>query len=106
MTILGSTSPGRSFLGWGNVIFKALKLLIVRDKNYPEFLVLEMGVDHPRDMDCLLSFIQPIVGVVTTIGQAHLEFFGTPDNIAEEKGKLIASLPSTGIAILNATIGE
>ena len=102
LTILGSTSPGRSFLGWGNVIFKALKLLIVRDKNYPEFLVLEMGVDHPRDMDYLLSFIQPIVGVVTTIGQAHLEFFGTPDNIAKEKGKLIASLPSTGIAILNA----
>ena len=28
LTILGSTSPGRSFLGWGNVIFKALKLLI------------------------------------------------------------------------------
>ena len=102
LTILGSISPGRSPLGWVKVIIRALGLLIFRDKNYPEFLVLEMGVDHPRDMDYLLSVAQPIIGVVTVIGQAHLEFFGTPDSIAEEKSKLVASLPSSGIAILNA----
>ena len=101
LTILGSTSPGRSPWGWVKVIIGALGLLIFRDKNYPEFLVLEMGVDHPQDMDYLLSVVQPIIGVVTAIGQAHLEFFGTPDSIAEEKGKLVASLPPSGIAILN-----
>ncbi|NCU44070.1 UDP-N-acetylmuramoyl-tripeptide--D-alanyl-D-alanine ligase [Candidatus Falkowbacteria bacterium] len=102
LTILGLESPGRSIIGWLKVLIISGKLIYQKDPNYPEFVVLEMGVDHPGDMDYLLSIVRPSIGIITVIGQAHLEFFGSQDNIAKEKGKLIVSLPSTGWAILNA----
>ncbi|HNW55805.1 MAG TPA: Mur ligase family protein [bacterium] len=101
LTILGLESPGKSLTGWLKVFIKSIGLITFKQKDYPEFLVLEMGVDRPMDMTYLLSIIKPNSGVVTTIGQAHLEFFGTQDAIAEEKGKLIAGLPNNGFAILN-----
>lgn len=101
LTILGLKSPGRSLFGWFKVFWSALRLLILTDRDYPKFLILEMGVDHPGDMDYLLNFIHPIVGVMTVIGQAHLEFFGSQDNIANEKGKMIEYLPEDGVGILN-----
>ena len=102
LTILGLESPGRSIIGWLSVIRAAFNLLHHRDANYPEFVVLEMGVDHPGDIDYLLSIVKPTIGVVTAIGQAHLEFFGSQDKIAAEKAKLITSLPPDGYSILNA----
>ncbi len=102
LTILGLESPGRSIGGWLKVLFSAWRLIQKTDPSYPEFLVLEMGVDHPGDMDYLLSIVQPNIGIITAIGQAHLEFFGSQDNIAQEKGKLIVSLPAAGWAVLNA----
>ncbi|HOF79932.1 MAG TPA: UDP-N-acetylmuramoyl-tripeptide--D-alanyl-D-alanine ligase [bacterium] len=102
LTILGLESPGRSIGGWLKVLFLAWRLIQKTDPNYPEFLVLEMGIDHPGDMDYLLSIVQPNIGIITVIGQAHLEFFGNQDKIAQEKGKLIVSLPSAGWAVLNA----
>ena len=102
LTIIGAISPGRSLLGWVVIFFKALKLLIIQDKNYPEILVLEMGVDRPGDMEYLLSFIKPTVGIITNISGSHLEFFKSIENILREKGKLIKSLPENGLAILNS----
>lgn len=102
LTILGLTSPGRSIGGWLRTFSLAADLLIRSRADYPEYLVLEMGVDHPGDMDYLLSIIRPTIGVVTVIGQAHLEFFGSQDNIAKEKGKLITTMPIGGVGILNA----
>ena len=45
---------------------------------------------------------KPRIGVVTNIGSDHISAFGSVEAIAAEKGKLIAALPSDGIAILNA----
>lgn len=101
LTILGLESAGKSLAGWLKIFIKSVGLIIFKQKDYPEFLVLEMGVDHPGDMDYLLSVVRPTSGLVTTIGQAHLEFFGTPDGIAAEKGKLIKYLPTSGFAVLN-----
>lgn len=102
LSILGLESPGRSISGWLKVLWSAWRLVRKIDPNYPQFLVLEMGIDHPGDMDYLLSIVQPNIGLVTAIGQAHLEFFASQDKIAQEKAKLITSLPATGWAILNA----
>ena len=46
--------------------------------------------------------MKPRIGVVTNIGTDHISAFGSVEAIAAEKGKLIAALPSHGIAILNA----
>lgn len=64
-------------------------------------LVLEMGIRHPGDMDELCDIVCPHIGVVTTIGIAHLESMGTMDRIAEEKGRMIARMAAGGVAVLN-----
>lgn len=101
LTIIGLDSPGKSIIGWYKVFFKALKLILVKDKKYPEILVLEMGVDRPGDMKYLNKIVKCRVGVVTLIGPVHLEFFNTIDKIQKEKGALIKKLPKSGWTILN-----
>ena len=101
LTIIGQDSPGKSIYGWLRVFIIAAKLLIIKDKEYPEVLVIEMGVDRPGDMKYLQSIVRPKIGVVTMIGPVHLEFFGSIVRIQKEKGELIEKLPLSGWAILN-----
>ena len=67
-----------------------------------EFLILEMGTNHPGEIAHLVGIGCPDVGIVSSIGTAHIEFFKTQDGIAEEKGTLFRSLPEQGIAVLGA----
>ena len=60
LTILGEESPGSNIWGWFGLILRA-KFKFIYDKNYPKILVLEMGVDKPKDLEYLLSFIKPKV---------------------------------------------
>ena len=53
------------------------------------FLVLEMGTNHPGENAALCDIAAPDVGLVVSVGTAHLEFFGTQDNIAQEKSELL-----------------
>ncbi|MDP3957544.1 MAG: UDP-N-acetylmuramoyl-tripeptide--D-alanyl-D-alanine ligase [bacterium] len=101
LTIIGVSSGGGSFLCWAAIFCKWLWMMLYRER-YPEVLVLEMGIDRPGDMDYLLSFVSVQIGVVTGVSASHLMFFGSVGNIAKEKGKLVASLPEDGFAILNA----
>ncbi len=63
--------------------------------------ILEMGIEYKGEMEFYLSLVQPKVAIVTKISDAHNEFLGDIQDIAEEKGKLIESLPEDGVAILN-----
>ncbi len=101
LTIIGADSPGRSIIGWYIVFLKALKLILFKDKGYPKILVLEMGVDRPGDMKYLNNIVKCKVGVITSIGPVHLEFFGTINNIQKEKGGLIKNLTKSSWAVLN-----
>lgn len=102
LTIIGVESPGKNIFGWIKVFFLAKKLLIFRDKNFPEILVLEMGIDRPNDMDYLLSIVRPDVGVLTNISHSHIEYFGSVDKIKKEKSKLVKNIKKDGLAVLNA----
>lgn len=101
LTIIGAEGGDRSVFRWMKVFFKWIGIIIF-PVSYPEILVLEMGVDGPGDMDYLLTFIRPTVGVITNISGTHLEFFKSIDHILKEKGKMILSLPGDGLAVLNA----
>ena len=101
LSIIGAEAQGKSVLGWLGVFVKATMSLIVKDVNYPKILILEMGVDHPGDMDYLADIVNCQIGIVTFIGPVHLEFFNTIEKIQKEKGKLIESLNRDGYAILN-----
>jgi UDP-N-acetylmuramoyl-tripeptide--D-alanyl-D-alanine ligase len=102
LTIIGvDKTPGRSILGWLGVIWKAKKLLLARDKNYPEVLVLEMGADKPGDIEYLTEIAPCKVGVLTFISHAHTEFFKTIKKIAQEKRIIISHLKQDGFAVMN-----
>lgn len=66
-----------------------------------EVFVCEMGADHVGDIQELSDFVQPKIGVVTSIGPQHLNTFGSLENIIQEKMQLIEKLPSDGIGIIN-----
>lgn len=102
LTIIGVESGGRSFLKWSAAFGRAVSLLIVRDENYPEVLVLEMGADKPGDIEYLVSQFPCDVGVITKIGPTHLEQFKTVEGVVREKQKIITSLEKSGVAVINA----
>jgi alanine racemase len=66
-----------------------------------EKAVLEMACDSFNEIEDLCRMTSPRVGVVTAVNHTHLDYLGTLDNIAQEKGKLVESLPQDGYAILN-----
>ncbi|KKS78894.1 MAG: UDP-N-acetylmuramoyl-tripeptide-D-alanyl-D-alanine ligase [Parcubacteria group bacterium GW2011_GWD1_42_9] len=102
LAILGEPDSGyRNLLAWLGILIRAIKHLVIKQKDYPEVLVLEYGVDHPGDMNYLLAIARPEVAVITAISATHLEFFGSVEGVAMEKSKLIASLPLQGPAVLN-----
>lgn len=75
-------------------------LLTVPDE--VEVVVCEMGSRGPGHVTRLCEVARPIVGVVTNVGPAHLEMFGSIDAVAQAKGELVEALPENGTAVLNA----
>lgn len=64
--------------------------------------VVELGTNQPGEIARLAEIARPTVGVLTNVGTAHIEFLGSRENIAREKGALLESLPEDGVAVLNA----
>ena len=65
-------------------------------------LVLEMGQDHLGDIDLLSKIAQPKIGIVTLIGEAHLEFFGSREKIAQGKMQIANGMAKDGTLIVPA----
>ena len=101
LSVIGAETPGKNIFGWLAIFFQAGKLIFFTDKNFPDILILEMGVDKVGDMDYLNSITGCDVGVITTIGATHLESFGSVEKIQKEKEKLLENLNKNGWAILN-----
>ncbi len=102
LTILKKESAGRSLWGWLKIFLWGIALVIF-PLRYPEILIIEMGVDKPKDMDYLLSLARPHLAVLTAIGRipVHVEFFKGPEELGKEKAKLILGLGEKDFAILN-----
>ncbi len=64
-----------------------------------EVLVVEMGMDRPGQIEHLSELANPDVSVVTMIGEAHIEFFGTRDKIADAKMEITHHLQEDGLFI-------
>jgi UDP-N-acetylmuramoyl-tripeptide--D-alanyl-D-alanine ligase len=68
-------------------------------------LVSEMGARDLGHIAYLCGITPPRVGVVLNVGSAHLEIFGSRENVARTKGELVEAVPSAadgGVAVLNA----
>ncbi|MQS76139.1 UDP-N-acetylmuramoyl-tripeptide--D-alanyl-D-alanine ligase [Companilactobacillus halodurans] len=66
-----------------------------------EVLVVEMGMDRPGQIDHLSSIANPDISVITMIGEAHIEFFGTRDKIADAKMEIVVHLQEDGRFVFN-----
>lgn len=99
-TIIGQESPRRNIFKWATLFLKAWKLILF-PSDYPEVLVLEMGIDKPGDMEELLNIVTPDIAVLTTVGISHLQYFGTKEVVLREKSKIFSKMNSQNTAILN-----
>lgn len=78
-----------------------LPTTILRARPWTKFLVLEMGIEYPGEMDFYLWLAKPDVGIITSINLTHTEFLGDIKGVAREKGKLIKNLARNNFAVLN-----
>lgn len=67
-----------------------------------EIAVWEIGMNHPGEIAALAKSASPNVAIVTNVGLAHIEFMGSREAIATEKGALAEAVGAGGTVILNA----
>jgi UDP-N-acetylmuramoyl-tripeptide--D-alanyl-D-alanine ligase len=67
-----------------------------------KFLVVEMGASAIGEIASLISIVVPDVGIVLTVGLAHVGEFGGPDAVETAKSEMVTQLPATAVAVLNA----
>jgi UDP-N-acetylmuramoyl-tripeptide--D-alanyl-D-alanine ligase len=67
-----------------------------------EIAVWEIGMNHPGEIAALAKLAVPDVAIVTNVGVAHIEFMGSREAIAAEKGALAEAVSPSGTVILNA----
>ena len=97
--MLGAVGPTVAPAGsFNNDLGLPITLLQCDDRT--RFCILEMGARHVGDIARLCEIAKPNIGVVLTVGTAHIGEFGSREVIAQTKGELIASLDKDGIAIL------
>jgi len=90
------------FISWLKILSQAAKIAFRhKGSTLKQFLVLEMAIDRPDNMDYLLSIVKPQTVILTTITMIYAENFENLDEIALEYKKLIKALPWNGLAILN-----
>jgi UDP-N-acetylmuramoyl-tripeptide--D-alanyl-D-alanine ligase len=75
-------------------------LLLLKCDEMTKFCIVEMGARHRGDIAHLASIAKPQIGVVLTVGSAHIGEFGSREAIAATKRELILGLPNGGTAVL------
>jgi UDP-N-acetylmuramoyl-tripeptide--D-alanyl-D-alanine ligase len=93
-------SPGN----FNNEIGLPLSILGLED--HDTALVVELGMNHPGEIDRLGAIASPSVGAITQVAPAHLGPVGSIDAIATAKGELLERIRPDGVAVLNADDGR
>lgn len=103
LTILGCPNGWSNPFAWFVNIMKGLWLFIWPHK-YPKWLVLEVGIGKPNDMQDVATWLKTDAVIMTAIGETpvHIEFFNSRKHLVEEKSLLIKTLKKEGVLILNA----
>ncbi len=97
---------GRVLATHGNLnndIGMPLTLLGARDE---DFLVLEMGANHPGEIGYMTDIARPDLALITNVGRAHLEGFGSLDGVARAKGEIARGLAADGIFVVDGASAQ
>jgi UDP-N-acetylmuramoyl-tripeptide--D-alanyl-D-alanine ligase len=102
LTVLGLPNAWNNPLRWIQNIIEGL-IIAFCQREYPEWLVLEVGVDRPGDMTAITAWMRPDIVVLTRLPDmpVHVEYFGTPEEVVREKLQLVAALKEDGIFVYN-----
>jgi UDP-N-acetylmuramoyl-tripeptide--D-alanyl-D-alanine ligase len=79
-----------------------LPLTLLELRSTHRAAVIEMGMNHPGEIDYLTRLAAPTVALVNNAQRAHLSGLGTVQDVALAKGEIFAGLPADGIAVFNA----
>ncbi len=85
---------------WNNEL--GLPLSLLRIKPFHTHGVFEIGMNQPGEIKRLASLLSPDIGVITSVGVAHLERFEDESGIAAEKSSLFKALRPDGLAVTDA----
>lgn len=78
-----------------------LPLTILSMEQGTEVLVLEMGMNHFGEIEALSNIAKPDYGVITNIGESHLEFLGSREGIAQAKAEIMAGMKKDGVLLID-----
>lgn len=99
--VLAGSFPGtQSQQNYNNQVGVPLSLLRIAPAH--EFAVVELGASAVGEIRTLAGWAQVEAGIVTSIGEAHLEGFGQIEAIVRAKGELVEAVPADGFVVLNA----
>ncbi|MBI5799094.1 MAG: UDP-N-acetylmuramoyl-tripeptide--D-alanyl-D-alanine ligase [Candidatus Yonathbacteria bacterium] len=103
LTILNCENAWSNPFLWLKNILRGIVLITTR-MHYPKWLVLEIGAGKLGDISRATALVTPDIAVVTRFGDVpvHVEFYKSPEEVWEEKSKLVKALRLTGGLILNA----
>ncbi|MDO9168420.1 MAG: UDP-N-acetylmuramoyl-tripeptide--D-alanyl-D-alanine ligase [Methylobacter sp.] len=76
-------------------------LTLLRLNEQHRYAVIEMGANHPGEIEYTSKYVQADVAIITNVGAAHIEGFGSIDGVAKAKGEIIQTLKQDGVAVLN-----
>jgi len=99
LAILELESGYNSYKNWWPAIKAAPGRIFKKD--FPEYLVLELGASDPGDMKYLLSLAKPKIAVITDITQRYLESFSDMEELVKEYKYLAGKLTSADTLVLN-----
>ena len=102
LTILGLPNAWNNPFLWLKNIIDGFFIAFF-SKDYPEYLILETGIDRPDDMSKLTSWMKPDLVVLTRLPDVpvHVEYFSDPQAVINEKMKLVEALKPEGMVIYN-----
>ncbi len=72
---------------------------LLRLRPHHQLAVVELGMNHPGEIEVLAAMAQPTVALVNNAQREHQEFMGTVEAVARENGMAIAALPVDGMAV-------
>ncbi len=101
LTILGCENAWNDPFKWAMNIIRGLVVIFRRE--YPAWLVLEVGADRPGDIRRTARWLRPDIAVLTGVSEipAHVEYFNSPEDVLREKRALAEYLKPGGKLILN-----
>ena len=81
-------------------------LTILAAKPTDQYLICEVGTNHPGEIAALGSVVEPDIAVITSIGREHLEFFGDVAGVAREEASILPCIRAGGLAVVTADSPE